>query len=1184
LVEYNMDIVKIKSPKSGWGDVNTKYSKTEIEQNEFSEGTYNVTTSEKGTLKKRPGSVLYSTLSTAAKDQFEVIFSDGARHLLTVDSGNLYYSTGNGVENLALAGLSTVGNNEFMTYQDRVYFANGITTKVYDKITSYGDVPYTFPDDTIKDMGCQVPSSSATAADAASGSDIAAGAYRYKITYLYYGYEESNGSVASNTVTLASPSTISLTNIPIGGYGVTARKIYRATGDFTEYTLITTISDNTTAVYTDTSSEGTLPLPDDNNAPPLFSLITNYLDHAFVAGVAGDPFTLYFSLATSPDIFPENNNIPCNQEDTITALVVYLDRLVVFNRRSMGQIVGSTSDTFRYASINSSVGCVDTRSIQIRVIDGVPKLTWLAEKGIWSYDGNSFKYLSDSIENLVNSDIQQAFTQNGRTTDSDQDDFESGTPTDGINTDADPGAITTKGPYWDTDEHPAATIEEQTNPKRSWDSKSDFTADVTTHTNTATEREGTTYISAPTRFIPVANEGTVLSGTFEDSTAFPLTIPLADNFTGFSETNQYWNFASTVYTGVAYATDTFERAGTLDTVSLKFGWATAGSTAITYKVKVWADLAGSPGSELYASDNIVAFGSPGANDITVTSHNVGGIAISAGIKVWIGIHVVAIGAILIRTVLKTGKVQKVYSSLGWDAIVYTSLSAASATEGFTFTQTAVGAGATWQSAIYDSKTDDRAITEAITFLSPYNDFPSGTAILAVVEGSSSPTFFGGAEIVQNINNPGGFGSTTLTLQDKRYWRLKLYLTTDDDRVTPQFSQPVISFLDTATWISEPIDCSGDITAYEDFTVTSNAPAGTTVTTTVRTADTEDGLTEESWVAFGAVVVKQWFQVKIEVTAYEDSTASVSAIALSWTLSSTFISRPLDTGSTPSGWGLFQADFDEGITDAITFYMRSAATEDGLSAAIWYEVTSGEFPTTSLPVLQWVQWKAEIDTEPDGVSTIDSVSISWFITTPGTGVRCASIFWNQEYILAVSEYGNSYNNLLIVIDDENKIRIYRDMNISTMSYFFNEPYACDAVTFKVFKMLEGLQDRGEDISFDLRTKAYDFSTQYVLNDSRIKILRNIMITVANTGATYTVEYSPDEGTNFYSLYDTSGNASWTVAENNLKTIKFLKPDFSSAVPSGYSILLKITNTDSKEVEIVGWEMDAMVRKQPPIITG
>lgn len=60
------------------------------------------------------------------------------------------------------------------------------------------------------------------------------------------------------TTNTATGNQVSLTAIPVGAAGVTSRKIYRTAAGAAQLKLLTTLADNTTAVYTDTTADGSL--------------------------------------------------------------------------------------------------------------------------------------------------------------------------------------------------------------------------------------------------------------------------------------------------------------------------------------------------------------------------------------------------------------------------------------------------------------------------------------------------------------------------------------------------------------------------------------------------------------------------------------------------------------------------------------------------------------------------------------------------------------------------------------------------------------------------------------------------------------------------------------------------------------------------------------------------------------
>lgn len=118
-----------------------------------------------------------------------------------------------------------------------------------------GDVLYfvTTADATIPNPG--IPTAP-TAAAGGVGTNLNPGTYEYAVTFVTAGGETTIGT-ESSPVVLAANGQINLTNIPLGGPGTTARKIYRAV-DGGDYQLVTTINNNTATTFDDNVDEAAL--------------------------------------------------------------------------------------------------------------------------------------------------------------------------------------------------------------------------------------------------------------------------------------------------------------------------------------------------------------------------------------------------------------------------------------------------------------------------------------------------------------------------------------------------------------------------------------------------------------------------------------------------------------------------------------------------------------------------------------------------------------------------------------------------------------------------------------------------------------------------------------------------------------------------------------------------------------
>lgn len=120
---------------------------------------------------------------------------------------------------------------------------------------------------------------------AAAGA-LSAGAYRYRLTFVTAD-GETDGGQASAAVTVANPSVngqLRLTEIPLGGAEVTARRIYRTVAGGSAYLLVATIADNSTTAYTDNVADAALgvgiPLVNTTGDPELRAFIAAARDRA----------------------------------------------------------------------------------------------------------------------------------------------------------------------------------------------------------------------------------------------------------------------------------------------------------------------------------------------------------------------------------------------------------------------------------------------------------------------------------------------------------------------------------------------------------------------------------------------------------------------------------------------------------------------------------------------------------------------------------------------------------------------------------------------------------------------------------------------------------------------------------------------------------------------------------------
>ncbi len=1149
-------------PRRIWGQLKLKYAPDSefVDFDDFTDGTVNVVTDEKGAITKRKGKVVYNptALASPVKDQFEAIFSDGVHHLLEVESGEIKFTSGDNIFNTIVngAGFIAAANFEFATIRDRVYGCNGINgPQVYDRAVNYGGVVYTAP--RMKSMGAQAPTTAPTVAIVA-GAGVPTGGHKYKASFLYYGFEESNGGLESSLVTIvAGPNQqVDLTSIPIGGYGVTARNIYRDNDDG-NFLRIGTINDNTTSTFSDNAPSATFPIPTDNGVPPTFQEITLWLSRSWISGLPGSPALLRFSSPGFPDIFPGNNFLTADEEDPIVAHVVFKGKLVILNRNSMGQILGNTFSTFRYQDIQGAVGCVDARSVQIRTIRGISVLIWLSDKGFYAYNGNSVDYISDSIEPLINLNIQQAQSTKGLNAQTTQQDFTNGVSSPGIDLTLSPGSIITAGPK-NANTSIFSNPANPTNPQKFWNANADWEGGddlisiVTKDTAIPNSIRGP--IAAIFTLADGSNNNTIIQGsditftTRPDATG-PQLGPLGAGFTTTVDT----------YTACGRALAIVNN-GTITNLSATVTWV---SSSVVATVALFAD---SNLSVILGESAEFSFGSPFPNTQTVGS----GVSIPVtpgtyfvGLSIKSGAAMGGSGGSGINMDATFGSIR--YKRFSDGALI---------DEGFRrmhvtaeFLQDAIPQSGEWQSAVYDSKLFENA-NDILTDIAHTGSYPAGTTENTILEQSDSPSMAGA--VSQNIASLSGNQNFNF-VDTKRYWRVRIQLTTNDDRTNPTVQVPTLKFLTSPDWRSEPLDLSTDVTEYTSAAVTSVVPAGTSVL--LEAASSADNISYTAFGSLGAIAVQRYIKFKITLTTNGDNTSSaeVSQIDFRYKLTSNLQSSSIDTGIPPAGWNIFQISFiDNSVSSSVTVEMRSAASLGALPAAAYFSVTNGQIPTL-VPLNQFVQWRVTLNSETNLIPRVDDVTVNWFLVA-AESIRVASLFFDRRYYLAAAEFGETTNNLLVQLDSSGKWRRLEGLRVNTMGLLFNEPMFGDAVVAKFFRFLVGTDDDGGSINLEVRTRAFngkgtDERGNPVDDSDKLKILKEVIMTGKNTGASYVVDFSLDQGTTFTAMKASDGATTFVTSTNGQLFVERFRADNSFGnLVTGTSVLVRVTNDDTKEVEI------------------
>jgi hypothetical protein len=131
-----------------------------------------------------------------------------------------------------------------------------------------------------------VPDAPTVALAGAGAGNIDNGAHRYRLTFVTADGETDGGAISAAVMVVDKTlnGKVGVSNIPLGGSQVTARKLYRTAAAGATYFLAATIADNTTTTVTDNTADASLgagiPLVNTTGDPLIHSLIVAAREYA----------------------------------------------------------------------------------------------------------------------------------------------------------------------------------------------------------------------------------------------------------------------------------------------------------------------------------------------------------------------------------------------------------------------------------------------------------------------------------------------------------------------------------------------------------------------------------------------------------------------------------------------------------------------------------------------------------------------------------------------------------------------------------------------------------------------------------------------------------------------------------------------------------------------------------------
>lgn len=335
------------------GGLNNKYDATIIDDSEAHD-CKNVVFDEVGGVKTRDGIKKFNTASVGSfigEGLFTARFNDGTEQMLGWWNGSMYKLTGTSFITVPSAqSVFTAGTRvDAAMYQNLMFFGNG------------GSKPYKWNGTEFTRHGIPQPNSGPTAVSGTAGaSRPPTGDINYKLSYVNSYLVEGDVSAETTTLTIATSASVSLTSLPIApvSFGVSARKLYRRdSGSSATYKLVTTINDNTTTTYTDTTPSTSLgaSAPTDQAEPSNWKFIKAHKERLFTVDPV-NPSYLNYSELGNPFVFKVLNFFKAGDGDgeVIRGIGVHTDTISTYKDACVWLLYMPDTDPANWLMIRSN--------------------------------------------------------------------------------------------------------------------------------------------------------------------------------------------------------------------------------------------------------------------------------------------------------------------------------------------------------------------------------------------------------------------------------------------------------------------------------------------------------------------------------------------------------------------------------------------------------------------------------------------------------------------------------------------------------------------------------------------------------------------------------------------------------------------------------------------------------------
>ena len=294
--------------------------------------------SDLGSLVMSKGCQTFITaLGTAQVDGMKAMHFSGTEELVVAQSGAVSIGTATAttwVQVTGATGVFTAGVDVCMrAVRDEMYMTNGYAT------------PHRYDGSELLTIGVSAYTGglTGTVAASATGGNFLAGSYYYGISGENANGVESNVATFSTLTTVAVSGSVELSGLPTffpDSAGVETRYLYRTTaGSQTEFYRVTALTAAQTA-FSDTISDTDLvtTAETDNNPSPKCGFYWYHRGRLFGSGNPSNPYSLYYSQAAQPEIWPVGNELKIGDGDGehITAIAILGNSLVVHKSNPTG--------------------------------------------------------------------------------------------------------------------------------------------------------------------------------------------------------------------------------------------------------------------------------------------------------------------------------------------------------------------------------------------------------------------------------------------------------------------------------------------------------------------------------------------------------------------------------------------------------------------------------------------------------------------------------------------------------------------------------------------------------------------------------------------------------------------------------------------------------------------------------